>query len=75
MIPGINELIAWMASNDIPKLWLIPDTGSIMIGERKAAAESFSEQTTMTISGGHYTPETSPDTVGRAMADWLAGLA
>ena len=63
-----------MSNNDIPKLWLIPDTGSIMIGERKAAAEAFSHQTTLTIPSGHYTPETSPDTVGRAISDWITGL-
>jgi haloalkane dehalogenase len=68
------ELIAWMAGNDIPKLWLIPDTGTIMSGERKLAAESFSNQTVRTIVGGHYTPETSPDAVGRAIADWIEGL-
>ena len=46
-----------------------------MIGERKAAAESFSNQTAVTISGGHYTPETSPDAIGRAIVEWLDCLA
>jgi hypothetical protein len=63
-----------MAGNEIPKLWLIPDTGTIMSGERKAAAESFSNQTARTIVAGHYTPETSPDAVGRAIVDWVEGL-
>jgi haloalkane dehalogenase len=71
----LTDLIAWMAGNDIPKLWLIPDTGTIMTGERKAAADSFSRQTVQTISGGHYTPETSPDAVGQSIADWFEGLA
>lgn len=71
----LNELITWMSGNDIPKLWLIPDTGTIMIGERKAAAESFTHQTVKTIKGGHYTPETSPDLIGRAIADWLGRLS
>ena len=30
----LTDLIAWMAGNNIPKLWLIPDTGTIMTGER-----------------------------------------
>ena len=69
------ELMAWMAGNAVPKLWIVPDTGTIMTGERRAAAESFSRQTTKLISGGHYTPETSPDAVGRALAEWVtAGL-
>lgn len=70
----LTELIAWMAGNAIPKLWLIPDTGSIMLGERKAAAESFSHQMVETIKGGHYTPETSPGAVGRAIANWMKAL-
>jgi len=70
----LTELIAWMAGNEIPKLWLIPDTGTIMLGERKTAAESFSHQTVQTIVGGHYTPETSADAVGRAIANWIEAL-
>lgn len=70
----LNETIDWMKTNDIPKLWLVPDTASIMTGERKAAAESFSCQTTLHIEGGHYTPETSPGAVGRAIADWMVRL-
>ncbi|MBT4739527.1 MAG: haloalkane dehalogenase [Rhodospirillaceae bacterium] len=70
----LNELIEWMKINDIPKLWLVPDTASIMTGERKTAAESFSHQTTLQIEGEHYTPETSPDIIGRAIANWIEGL-
>ncbi|NKB46076.1 MAG: haloalkane dehalogenase [Alphaproteobacteria bacterium] len=71
----LNEIKEWMATNDIPKLWLLPDTASIMTGERKAAAESFSCQTTQEIKGEHYTPETSPDTIGRAIAAWMETLS
>ena len=70
----LNALITWMAGNDIPKLWLIPNTGSIMIGERKAAADSFSHQTVQTIEGGHYTPETSPDHICQAIVNWMQSL-
>lgn len=63
-----------MANNDIPKLWLVPDTASIMTGERKEAAESFSQQTTVEIDSGRYTPETSPDAIGRTIAEWLEAL-
>ena len=45
-----------------------------MTGERKIAAESFSNQSVQTISGGHYTPETSPDFVGQAIATWIEKL-
>ena len=54
----LNELKLWMASNDIPKLWLIPDKASIMTGERKETAETFSCQKRLEIKGEHYTPET-----------------
>lgn len=70
----LTELKVWMSSNDIPKLWLIPDTASIMTSERKATAESFSCQTAQTIDGGHYTPETSPVAVGQAIRSWMETL-
>lgn len=64
-------LKSWMVENALPKLWLVPDDASIMTGERLATAESFSCQTKMDIVGGHYTPETSPEAVGRAISDWI----
>ena len=70
----LNDLKAWMSKNDLPKLWIIPNEASIMTGERKQTAEAFSCQTVLEIEGGHYTPETSPDAVGRAISEWLIGL-
>lgn len=59
----LTDLKDWMASNQLPKLWIVPDEGSIMIGERRATAQSFSHQREVVVSGGHYTPETSPEAI------------
>lgn len=64
-------LKAWMVENTLPKLWLVPNDASIMTGERLATAESFSCQTRVDIVGGHYTPESSPEAVGRAISEWI----
>lgn len=70
----LNDLKAWMSGNDLPKLWIIPDTARIMTGERKATAEAFSCQTVLDIEGGYYMRETSPGQQRRAISDWLKEL-
>lgn len=67
----LGVLKAYMTESAIPKLWLVPDEASIMTGERLATAESFANQTRLDIVGGHYTPETSPEAVGRAISEWI----
>ncbi len=70
----LTDLKTWMAANDLPKLWIVPNEGSIMTGERRAAAESFSHQKRVEIDGGHYTPETSPDAIVSETLAWLESL-
>ena len=70
----LTELRDWMAANDLPKLWIAPTDGSIMTGQRRAAAESFSHQTMVEVDGGHYTPETSPNAIVAATLTWLEGV-
>ena len=66
----LTDLKAWMAGNPIPKLWIVPTEGSIMTGERRTAADSFSYQTAVEVIGGHYTPETSAPAIADAILAW-----
>ena len=80
----MDSYSAWMASNDIPKLFLLGSPAAIMRpGEgRLEAARQWSNQTEIEIPGdaqapppvNHYIQEVCPDVIGKAIADWLGEL-
>ena len=51
------------------------DPGSILIGEQREFCRSWPNQTEITVPGLHFIQEDSADLIGRAIAQWLTGLA
>ena len=67
---------AWLShSRQIPKLFIHAVPG-VMFSKNPQLhfALSLPNQKVVTVRGHHFVQEEAPDAVGRALADWLAGL-
>ncbi|MDG1971174.1 MAG: haloalkane dehalogenase [Paracoccaceae bacterium] len=69
-----TDYAKWMASNDIPKLFIDAQPGSILTGKARGFALSFQNQTVSTAKGLHFLQEDSPDEIGVALSNWLKSL-
>jgi haloalkane dehalogenase len=66
----VSSYSAWMAENEIPKLFINADPGSILRGEPRRLCRTWKNQTEVTVAGIHFIQEDSPDEIGRAIRDW-----
>ncbi len=69
-----TDYAAWMAGNDIPKLLIDAQPGSILTGKARDFALSFKNQTVVEAAGYHFLQEDSPDEIGQALSSWLKTL-
>lgn len=65
---------AWLASSDIPKLFIEAIPGA-MFESHRAFAKTWPSQTHIKIRGSHFVQEDSPDETGAAIATWLQNLS
>ena len=76
--PHMVELVeaygAFMASSEIPKLFVNAEPGSILVGKQREFCRSWPNQTEVTVKGLHFLQEDSPTDIGQAVAAWLANL-
>ncbi len=77
--PHMVELVAsygrWLETTDeLPKLFINAEPGSILIGRQREYCRSWPNQVEVTVRGNHFIQEDSPDEIGQAVAQWLAGI-
>jgi len=76
--PHMVELVeaygAFMASSEIPKLFVNAEPGSILVGKQREFCRSWPNQTEVTVKGLHFLQEDSPTDIGQAVAAWLTNL-
>lgn len=66
---------AWLASSDVPKLFINAEPGRIMLrGDNRAICRAWPNQREVTVAGLHYVQEDSPHEIGEAIADFVRGL-
>lgn len=61
----------WLASSDIPKLFISADPGMMVTGKVAERCRSFPNLKEVTVKGAHYVQEDSPDEIGEAIANWI----
>jgi len=66
----VREYGAWMAGNDVPKLFVNADPGAILIGAQRDFCRQWNNQLEVTVPGNHFLQEDSPDAIGTALAAW-----
>ncbi len=65
---------SWMAANDLPKLFINADPGSILTGSQREFARTWPNQTEVTVPGIHFIQEDSPDEIGLAILAWRSKI-
>ena len=74
MVELVDAYAHFMASTDIPKLFINADPGSILVGKQREFCRSWPNQTEVTVKGLHFIQEDSPIEIGQAVAAWHANL-
>ncbi|MCL1588349.1 MAG: haloalkane dehalogenase [Actinomycetia bacterium] len=70
----VTSYASWMAANDLPKLFINAEPGSILIGPQREFCRTWKNQTEVTVPGLHFIQEDSPDEIGEAIASWRATI-
>jgi len=70
----VKEYGEWMATNDIPKLFIKGDPGAVITGKLLDLCRTWPNQEEVTVRGKHFLQEDSPHEIGQAIARWLVGL-
>ncbi|MBT8149082.1 MAG: haloalkane dehalogenase [Gammaproteobacteria bacterium] len=74
MVAIVDSYGQWMASNDLPKLFINAEPGSILVGKARDFCRSWPNQTEVTVKGSHFIQEDSPTEIGQAVAKWLDAI-
>ncbi|MGN6309663.1 MAG: haloalkane dehalogenase [Xanthobacteraceae bacterium] len=61
----------WLATSDMPKLFVNADPGAILIGAPRQFCRTWPNQTEVTVPGSHFIQEDSGAAIGRAIAQWM----
>jgi haloalkane dehalogenase len=69
----IQTYSTWLASSDIPKLFIEATPGA-MFESHRAIARTWPNQTHVKVKGGHFVQEDSPDETGAVIVAWLQNL-
>ncbi|MGI9584225.1 MAG: haloalkane dehalogenase, partial [Acidimicrobiia bacterium] len=70
----VEAYAAWMATTDLPKLFVNAEPGSILTGRQRAFVRTWPNQTEVTVAGLHFIQEDSPDEIGVAIRGWRDGI-
>jgi haloalkane dehalogenase len=70
----MGVLSDWMVGNAVPKLFINVAPGQIVFERDLEILRSWSHSTEVTVTGKHHPQEDSPHEIGKALADWYAGL-
>ena len=70
----VSDYGAWLATSDVPKLFINAEPGAILTGPQQEFCRSWPNQREVTVKGIHFIQEDSPAEIGRAIADWYRTL-
>ena len=70
----VSDYAAWLAGNDLPKLFVNADPGSILTGPQREFCRTWPNQQEVTVAGIHFIQEDSPDEIGAAIRTWLTQI-
>ena len=68
----VHSYSEWLANNDIPKLFINADPGSILVGPQRNWCRTWPNQTEVTVPGLHFIQEDSPEEIGLAIRKFLS---
>ena len=62
---------AWLASSQVPKLYVNASPGSILVGRQRELCRAWPNQREVTVKGHHFIQEDSPAEIGQAVAAFV----
>jgi haloalkane dehalogenase len=71
VVKVVADYAAWLATSDVPKLFINADPGSILVGRQREVCRAWPNQTEITVKGLHFIQEDSPDEIGQGVADFV----
>ena len=71
VVKVVEDYSAWLATSDVPKLFINADPGSILVGRQREFCRTWPNQQEVTVKGLHFLQEDSPDEIGQAVADFV----
>ena len=75
MVAIVKAYGDWLATSNVPKLFLKAEPGGILSSDKDLAfVRRLPAQTEVTVAGVHYVQEDSPDEIGRAISAWMKTL-
>ena len=70
----VDTYSGWLASSEVPKLFISADPGDILIGAQREFCQTWPNQKEVTVAGIHWVQEDSPAEIGQAIVSWYSGL-
>ncbi|MCG7492042.1 haloalkane dehalogenase [Thalassobius sp. Cn5-15] len=70
----VGAYSAWLCETPLPKLFVNAEPGALIAGPVRDYVRSFPNLSEVTVAGSHFIQEDSPDEIGTAVKEWLAGL-
>jgi haloalkane dehalogenase len=70
----VEDYGAWLAANDLPKLFVNADPGAQVVGRIRDFCRGWPNQREVTVPGIHFIQEDSPDQIGAAIREFVGGL-
>mgnify|MGYP000011445630 FL=1 len=70
----VEDYSSWMSINEIPKLFINADPGSILTGKQREFCRNWNNQQELTVKGNHFIQEDSPKEIGEAISNWYRNL-
>jgi haloalkane dehalogenase len=70
VVKTVEAYSAWLATSDLPKLFINGDPGSILTGRQRELCRRWPNQSEVTVKGRHFLQEDSPDEIGAAVAEF-----
>lgn len=70
----VADYAAWMAGNDVPKLFIDAEPGAILIDAQRDFCRGWKNQTQVTVKGSHFIQEDSPGEIASALKDWVTDI-
>ena len=74
VVAVVQRYADWLAKSPLPKLFINAQPGAILTGAQREFCRSWPNQQEISISGGHFLQEDSPNEIAAAISAWLAKI-
>jgi len=71
VVAVVQQYADWLATSDVPKLFVDADPGAILIGDQREFCRNWPNQREVRVAGNHFIQEDSPHEIGDALAAWI----